>query len=79
MIIYNAQIYTMESEEPISDGYVIFDRKKILEIGTGDGWQAFLDKAGKEDPDLYVRRDFAENDEKTELLRTIVTIRSNAR
>ena len=71
MIIYNAQIYTMESEEPISDGYVIFDRKKILEIGTGDGWQAFLDKAGKEDPDLYVRRDFAENDEKTELLRTI--------
>ena len=41
MIIYNAEIYTMESEEPIQNGYVIFDNEKILEVGSGDGWQAF--------------------------------------
>ncbi len=71
MIIYNAEIYTMEGKDPIRDGYVVFDRKKILEIGSGDGWQAFMEKMGKEDPNLYVRRDFAENDERTELLNTI--------
>ena len=37
MIIYNAEIYTMEGQDPIRDGYVVFDRKKILEIGSGDG------------------------------------------
>ena len=41
MIIYNAEIYTMESEEPIQNGYVIFDNEKILEVGSGDSWQAF--------------------------------------
>lgn len=71
MIIYNAEIYTMEKREPIHDGYVVFDRKKILEIGSGDGWQACMEKMGNENPNLYVRRDFAENDEHTTLLNTI--------
>ncbi|MBO4927073.1 MAG: amidohydrolase family protein [Clostridiales bacterium] len=71
MIIYNAEIYTMDTDEPIKNGYVIFDRKKILEVGSGDGWQAWMEKTGKENPGLYVRRDFAENDESTELLNTI--------
>ena len=71
MIIYNAEIYTMEQQEPIHDGYVVFDRQKILEIGSGDGWQACMEKMGNENPNLYVRRDFAENDEHTTLLNTI--------
>ena len=41
MIIYNAEIYTMESE-PISNGYVIFDQEKIQKVGAGDGWKTFL-------------------------------------
>ncbi|MBR5975462.1 MAG: amidohydrolase family protein [Clostridiales bacterium] len=40
MIIYNAEIYTMESE-PISNGYVIFDQEKIQKVGAGDGWKTF--------------------------------------
>lgn len=71
MIIYNAEIYTMESQEPIRDGYVIFDRKKILKIGSGDEWMNWLESAGKENPDLYVRRDYAEDDEATESVQTI--------
>lgn len=71
MIIYNAEIYTMESQEPIRDGYVIFDRKKILKIGSGDDWMNWLESAGKENPDLYVRRDYVENDEQTESVQTI--------
>ncbi len=71
MIIYNAEIYTMESAEPIKDGYVIFDRKKILEIGTGDGWMNWMEQFGKENPNLYVRRDYAENDEQTETMQTV--------
>ena len=39
MIIYNAEIYTMESE-PISNGYVIFDKEKIQKVGSGDGWKS---------------------------------------
>ncbi|MBR3032150.1 MAG: amidohydrolase family protein [Clostridiales bacterium] len=70
MIIYNAEIYTMEGDT-IPNGYVVFDRKTILEVGSGDGWQTWMEKTGKENPDLYVRRDFAENDEKTELMNTI--------
>lgn len=71
MIIYNAEIYTMTQKEPIHDGYVVFDRKQILEVGSGDGWQDYMERQGKENPDLYVRRDFAENDEQTALLNTI--------
>ena len=71
MIIYNAEIYTMESQEPIRDGYVIFDRKKIIRIGSGDDWMNWLETAGKENPDLYVRRDYVENDEQTESVQTI--------
>ncbi|MBO4473744.1 MAG: amidohydrolase family protein [Clostridiales bacterium] len=41
MIIYNAEIYTMESE-PISNGFVIFDQEKIQKVGAGDGWKTFL-------------------------------------
>lgn len=70
MIIYNADIYTMESE-PVRNGYVIFDKEKILEVGSGDGWQAFMEKTVRENPELNVRRDFAENDAHTELLTTI--------
>ena len=40
MIIYNAEMYTMTSSEPIRDGYVVFDDKKILEVGSGDGWRS---------------------------------------
>ena len=36
MIIYNAEIYTMEGDT-IQNGYVVFDRKAILEVGSGDG------------------------------------------
>ena len=36
MIIYNAEIYTMEKEEPIQNGYVVFDKEKILKVGSGD-------------------------------------------
>lgn len=39
MIIYNADIYTMEQAEPIRHGYVILDAEKILEIGEGEGWR----------------------------------------
>ena len=42
MIIYNAEIYTMESE-PISNGYVIFDKEKIQKVGSGDGWKSTED------------------------------------
>ena len=70
MIIYNAEIYTMAGEA-IPKGYVVCDRKSLLEVGSGDGWQTWMEKTGKENPDLYVRRDFAENDEKTELMNTI--------
>ncbi len=71
MIIYNAEIYTMESDEPIHNGYVIFDRKKILEVGSGDGWQSWMEKFGQENPNLYIRRDFAENDEQTETMQSL--------
>jgi len=71
MIIYNAEIYTMESPEPIRNGYVIFDRKKILEVGSGDGWQAWMEKFGDENPDLFIRRDYAENDEPAETMQSL--------
>lgn len=71
MIIYNAEIYTLEQAEPIRNGYVIFDRKKILEIGSGDGWMNWMEQFGKENPDLYVRRDYAENDEQTAATQTL--------
>ena len=70
MIIYNAEIYTMEGDT-IQNGYVVFDKEKILEVGSGDGWQAFMEKTVRENPELNVRRDFAENDAHTELLTTI--------
>lgn len=39
MIIYNADIFTMEKAEPIHHGYVILDQEKILEVGEGTGWK----------------------------------------
>ena len=46
MIIYNAEIYTMEKEGPIPNGYVAFDREKILKVGSGDEWKSAF--AGEE-------------------------------
>lgn len=39
MIIYNAEVYTMEQEQPIHNGYVVLDREKIIEVGEGFGWK----------------------------------------
>ena len=49
MIIYNAEIYTMEKEGPIQNGYVAFDREKILKVGSGDEWKSAF--AGEETVD----------------------------
>ena len=46
MIIYNAEIYTMEKQGPIQNGYVAFDREKILKVGSGDEWKSAF--AGEE-------------------------------
>ena len=50
MIIYNAEIYTMEMEGPIPNGYVAFDREKILKVGSGEEWRSAF--AGEEAIDV---------------------------
>lgn len=52
MIIYNAEIHTMETE-PIPNGYVVFDKDKILKIGSGDPFSSDNSSDGK-DPETVI-------------------------